>query len=68
MPGGVLTCMAHWARGYVASGVHSLLLGTESGHVLLAHPVSGSVRQACELEAMTPAGESSMGHSWGGQA
>ncbi|KAG2499410.1 hypothetical protein HYH03_002984 [Edaphochlamys debaryana] len=51
-----LTCMAHWPRGWVASGVHSLLLGAESGHLLLAHAGSGSVRQAADLEGIVPAG------------
>ncbi|KAG2438819.1 hypothetical protein HXX76_005360 [Chlamydomonas incerta] len=51
-----LTCMAHWPRGWVCSGVHSLLLGTEGGHVLLAHAGSGSVRQAADLADMVPAG------------
>ncbi|KAG2453326.1 hypothetical protein HYH02_001550 [Chlamydomonas schloesseri] len=51
-----LTCLAHWPRGWVCSGVHSLLLGTEGGHVLLAHAGSGSVRQAADLADMVPAG------------
>ncbi|GFR42994.1 hypothetical protein Agub_g3993 [Astrephomene gubernaculifera] len=51
-----LTCMAAWPRGYAASGVHCMLLGTEGGHLLLAHPPSGSVRLAMELEGIVPAG------------
>ena len=52
-----LTCMAHWPRGWVCAGVHSLLLGTEGGHVLLAHAGSGSVRLAADLADLVPAGE-----------
>jgi hypothetical protein len=48
--------MAHWPRGWVTSGVHTLLLGTDNGNLLLAHPVSGSVRRAVELTGLIPAG------------
>ncbi len=39
------------------AGTHTLLLGCESGLLLLAHPASGSVRQAAALEGLLPAGE-----------
>lgn len=57
-PKASVTCMAHSPRGYVASGVHSLLLGTENGYMLAVHPVKGAVRMVCNLATHLPAGAS----------
>ncbi len=53
------TALAYSARGFGASGTHSLLIGTEMGVLLSMHPTSGSVRLVCNLAGIIPCGEGS---------
>ncbi|EFJ48111.1 hypothetical protein VOLCADRAFT_91352 [Volvox carteri f. nagariensis] len=54
--GAALTCLAHWPRGFTSNGVYSLLMGTEGGSLLLAHPGGGEPRRAVDLAGLIPAG------------
>ncbi|GIL66637.1 hypothetical protein Vafri_20113, partial [Volvox africanus] len=63
--GTTLTCMAHWPRGFMSNGVYTLLMGTESGSLLLAHASGGEPRQAVNLNGLIPAGQKRMPKVYG---
>ncbi|GLI58425.1 hypothetical protein VaNZ11_000129 [Volvox africanus] len=63
--GTTLTCMAHWPRGFMSNGVYTLLMGTESGSLLLAHANGGEPRQAVNLNGLIPAGQKRMPKVYG---
>ena len=50
------TALAYSARGFGASGTHSLILGTEIGVLLSLQPTTGSVRLVCNLAGLIPNG------------
>ncbi|GAX81639.1 hypothetical protein CEUSTIGMA_g9067.t1 [Chlamydomonas eustigma] len=52
------TCMTlRNGRGFVASGAHTILVGTEIGVLLSLHAPSGSMRLVCNLAGLLPQGQ-----------
>uniref|UniRef100_A0A7S0RG02 Uncharacterized protein n=1 Tax=Chlamydomonas leiostraca TaxID=1034604 RepID=A0A7S0RG02_9CHLO len=50
------TCCAYAPRGFMASGAHCVLVGTQAGIIMAVHPPSGSVKLAAHLASLVPAG------------
>ncbi|MEW5306192.1 MAG: hypothetical protein WDW36_008676 [Sanguina aurantia] len=50
------TCTAHCPRGFSASGVNTLVIGTDLGVLFTINPATGVMRIVCNLADMIPVG------------